>query len=150
MARASLRAIVLPHFQSPERAGRRMMPLAMTYERVRPNTPLLWALIIPAAAYLAWQYYWPGFTGDDLVDGMTGIVLGLFICSRPAANGIDLIFLERGAFKRIVSNRSGVAWFLLNGFVMLLGWFVISVGAARLTPPVPQRPAAPGTDVSSF
>ena len=109
----------------------------MTFERVENNTPFLLALVVPAAAYLAWQYYWPSFTGDDLIDGMVGVVLGLFICSRPAANGIDLIFQERGAFKRAVSRRSGVTWLLLNGLVMVVGWFVISVGAARLTTPRP-------------
>ena len=89
--------------------------------------------MVPASAYLLWQYYWPYSSGNAGFDGMVGVVLGLFICSRPAANGIDLIFVERGAFKRILKQRYGVAWFLLNGLVMLVGWFVISVGAARLT-----------------
>lgn len=89
--------------------------------------------MVPAGAYLLWQYYWPYSSGNAVLDGMTGVVLGLFICSRPAANGIDLLFVERGAFKRVLRQRAGVAWFLLNALVMLVGWFVISVGAARLT-----------------
>jgi hypothetical protein len=109
----------------------------MTFERVKNNSPFLWALIVVAGAYLAWQYYWPSFTGDDLFDGISGVVLGLFICSRPASNGIDLLFQERGAFKRAMSDGSSFAWVLLNGLVMLIGWFVITVGAARLTAPRP-------------
>jgi hypothetical protein len=103
------------------------------YDRVERNSTLLCALMLPAAAYLAWQYYWPWFSGNDRLDGIAGVVLGLFICSRPAANGIDLIFVERGAFKRVFSNSDGMLWFLLNGLVLLIGWFVTSVGASRLT-----------------
>ena len=105
----------------------------LNLDRIQRNSALLWSLLIPAGAYLAWQYYWPYSSGSGVLDGMVGVVLGLFICSRPAANGIDFIFLERGTFRRIVKERAGVAWFLLNGLVMLVGWFVISVGAARLT-----------------
>jgi len=102
-------------------------------DRIQRNSALLWSLMVPASAYLFWQHNWPYSSGNAVFDGMVGVVLGLFICSRPAANGIDLIFIERGAFKRILRQRAGVAWFLLNGLVMLVGWFVISVGAARLT-----------------
>jgi hypothetical protein len=105
----------------------------MHVEGVQRNSVLLWSLFVPATAYLFWQYYWPYSSGNSIMDGMVGIVLGLFICSRPAANGIDLLFVERGAFKRIAKQRYGFAWFLLNGLVMVLGWFVISVGAARFT-----------------
>jgi hypothetical protein len=105
----------------------------MQLDRIQRNSVLLWSLLVPAAAYLAWQYYWPYSSGDGVMDGMVGVVLGLYICSRPAANGIDLLFTERGAFKRVVKQRAGVLWFLLNGLVMAAGWLVISVGAARLT-----------------
>jgi hypothetical protein len=104
----------------------------MTYERARRNSLLLWTLAFVSAAYLAWQYTWPAYTGGDTLDGIVGIVLGLYICSRPAANGIDLLFTERGAFGQLVSSVGGLAWFLLNSIVMLMGWFVISVGASRL------------------
>ena len=66
-------------------------------------------------------------------DGATGIILGLFICSRPAANGIDLFFQDRLALRQLVSTMDGVTWFLLNTIVMIVGWLVISVGASRLT-----------------
>ena len=104
----------------------------MTYERTRRNSLLLWTLVLISATYLAWQYNWPAYTGDDSLDGIVGIVLGLFICSRPAANGIDLLFTERGALSQLVSTAEGLVWFLLNSLVMLMGWFVISIGASRL------------------
>jgi hypothetical protein len=67
--------------------------------------------------------------GSPLVDGTRGVRLGLYICSHPAANGIDLIFLERGAFRRVTSRWSGVRWLALNGVVMFVGRLVIVAGA---------------------
>ena len=34
------------------------------YDRVERNSALLWSLLAPAAAYLAWQYYWPWYSGN--------------------------------------------------------------------------------------
>ena len=50
----------------------------------------------------------------------------------PAANGIDLIFLERGAFRRVTSHWSGVSWLALNGLVMFVGWLVIVAGVTQV------------------
>jgi hypothetical protein len=97
------------------------------------SSSLLCALLVPAAVYLCWQYYLPFVTGAALVDGSAGILLGLYICSHPAANSIDLIFIERGAVKRILAARGAAGWLMLNALVMLVGWFVIVVGASRFT-----------------
>ena len=70
--------------------------------------------------------------GSGLVDGTIGVLLGLYICSHPAANGIDLIFLERGAFRRVTSRWGGVSWLALNGLVMFVGWLVIVAGATEV------------------
>ena len=105
----------------------------MTYESPKRNTVLLWVLVFVAGAYLVWQFNWPWYSGNRRFDGAIGIVLGLFICSRPAANGVDLFFQDRLAFRQLVSTFDGLTWFMLNTLVMIVGWFVISVGASRLT-----------------
>jgi hypothetical protein len=99
----------------------------------RPNTVRMWVLLVPAAAYLAWVTYLP--TGVTLFDGSVGVILGLYICSHPASNGIDLIYLQRGGLRRIVAGWAGVGWLLLNAFIMFMGWIVIVFGAARFTSP---------------
>jgi hypothetical protein len=93
----------------------------------------MWALLVPAFAYLVWMTYWPMLTGMRLLDGGVGVCLGLYICSRPAANAIDLFFVPRGTFRRMTSNRSAITWLLLNALIMFVGWLVIVVGASRFT-----------------
>jgi hypothetical protein len=96
------------------------------------STRRLWALLVPAAGYLAWASYFRPIEEFPAVDATIGVLLGLYICSHPAANGIDLIFLERGAFRRVTSQWSGVSWLALNGLVMFVGWLVIVAGATQV------------------
>ena len=103
----------------------------MTQPIYQPNSNRMWALLVPAALYLGWMMYLPMFTGSTLLDGSVGVILGLYICSHPAANGIDLLFLQRGAFRRAATHWSGIEWLALNALVMLVGWIVIVFGAAR-------------------
>ena len=70
-------------------------------------------------------------TGSRLIDGSIGVLLGLYICSRPAGNAVDLLFYERGAFHRITSGWAGITWLVLNLVVLFLGWTVIVAGATR-------------------
>ena len=103
----------------------------MTQQIYEPKTIRMWVLLVPAAAYLGWMTYWPLLTGTTLFDGSVGVLLGLYICSHPAANGIDLLFLQRGAFRRALKQTSGVEWVMLNALVMLVGLMVIMIGTAR-------------------
>jgi hypothetical protein len=97
-----------------------------------PNTRRLCVLLVPAAAYLGWASYFRPFAESNVVDGTLGVLLGLYICSHPAANGIDLIFVERGAFRRVTARWSGVSWLALNGLVLFVGWLVIVAGATQV------------------
>ncbi len=72
-------------------------------------------------------------TGSDRVIGSIGVLLGLYICSHPAANAVDLMFFERGAVRRLSKEWSGIGWLALNLLVLLVGWLVIVVGTTRLT-----------------
>jgi hypothetical protein len=113
----------------------------------RLNSVILSVLLVPASAYLGWQYFLPFATGQYRIDGIVGVLLGLYICSYPAANGIDLIFADRGGVKRVFSRRSGFVWLTLNTLLIIVGWFVIFVGASRFTGGgprfVPILPMAP-------
>lgn len=117
------------------------------------NSDILSVLLVPAGGYLAWQYFLPFATGQYRVDGIVGVLLGLYICSFPAANGIDLIFAERGGLRRIFSRQSGFVWLALNAIVMIVGWFIIVIGASRFTgggPHVLPTPAAPDAQTTEY
>jgi len=91
---------------------------------VRNSAPLpsaiqLYLLIIPGALTIT------------LPAGvLIGVLLGLYVCSYPAANAIDVLFYSRGGLGRI--SWSGVVWLGLNLLVLLAGWLAIFAGAMRL------------------
>ena len=106
------------------------------------GTGALWALILLGILYLGLVFAMPSLTGVSLLDGSIGVVLGLFICSRPAGNAVDMLFYERGAFRRLTSvgwwwvmfgasGWAGIGWLALNLLVLFVGWLVIVSGAMR-------------------
>ena len=105
----------------------------MVERRYRRNAKALWGLTLLAMAYSAWFYYRDSLTGSNALDGTLSIVLGLYICSRPAANAIDLLFLERGAFRSAGSGWSSIRWLALNILTLLMGWIVIFIGTICFT-----------------
>src|SRR3954451_14255471 len=110
----------------------------MTPTSQHPRTRRMWTLLAPAAAYLSWILFYPAFSFGLLFDGSVGVLLGLYICAQPAAHGIDLIFMQRGALRRAVAHSAGVEWLMLNALVMIVGWFVMVLGAARFMTPAYQ------------
>ncbi len=88
-------------------------------------------MILVASIYCVLLLYLGTFTGQKIIDGSIGIVLGLYICSNPAANAIDLLFMERGRRDYVLKGWPGARWVGLNLLVMLAGWFAIFVGATR-------------------
>jgi hypothetical protein len=98
----------------------------------RHKTKTLWVLIVIAAGYSLWFDRRHMLTGNHLVDSAISVLLGLFICSRPAGNAIDLLFYERAGLRRIMSRWSGVGWLALNVLTLLAGWVVIYVGTTHL------------------
>lgn len=98
-----------------------------------PGSVALVALLVPAGAYLAWQQTLPPITEHDRWYGVAGMLLGLFICSKPARNGIDVLLFERVSLRRVMQGVPGLSWLLLNALVMLVGVFVIIAGALRMS-----------------
>jgi hypothetical protein len=93
---------------------------------------VLCGLILMAMAYGGLRLWLPTLTGNPLVDGVIGIVLGLYICSHPAANAVDLLFFQRHSLQQLTSGWSGLGWLALNLLTLLMGWLMIATGAARL------------------
>jgi hypothetical protein len=91
----------------------------------------LWVIAGLGIAYGGLIYSYGPLTGSDEVDGIIGVVLGLYICSHPAAHLVDRLFFRRGVRRELSSGRAFL-WFALNLLVMLIGWFAIFLGATRL------------------
>jgi hypothetical protein len=89
-------------------------------------------MIFLAFVYLGLLYILHTLTGDNVLDGIIGIVLGLYICSLPAANAVDILFAERSAVRQAPALRTGGRWLALNLLTLLVGWIVIVIGAIRL------------------
>ena len=94
------------------------------------NYKTLGIVIGLAVLYGGWMITQRTITGLPLLDGIIGVLLGLFICSRPAANLLDLLFTRRGQMAS--SEWSAIGWLALNGVVMFVGWLVITIGASKL------------------
>jgi len=96
------------------------------------NTKKLWALVLLGIALSCFLYYRITLTGRDSLDGVIAVLLGLYTCSHPAANMVDLFFFRRFGGFRFPSSRSAAFWLMLNLLVLLIGWAVIFLGTTRL------------------
>jgi hypothetical protein len=94
------------------------------------NYKILGVVVLLALLYGGWMVTQRTITGIPRLDGIIGVLLGLFICSRPAANMLDLLFTRRD--RAVSSEWSAIGWLALNGLVMFVGWIVITIGATRL------------------
>ena len=83
-------------------------------------------------AYSGLLYWLQTLTGTVKGDGITGVILGLFICAHPAAGFLDMFFFEKEARYRLSLEWSALWWLLLDLLVLLIGWHVIFIGLTRL------------------
>jgi hypothetical protein len=96
------------------------------------NTKTLWLLILIGIAYSSLLRYEYTLTGTDKLDSIIGVVLGLYICSHPAANLVNMIFFWQSGRQLLSSRRSAIFWLALNMLILLVGWVVIFLGTTRL------------------
>ncbi len=107
-------------------------------QRDRRSTPIvnrylmLWSLVLAATAYAFVFHAAPTLTGSIRTDGVIGVLLGLYICSHPAANFLDMILFGGRAAPQFSSGRSVFLWISVNVLVMAAGWFDIFIGATKL------------------
>jgi hypothetical protein len=94
----------------------------------------LWIFLLLALAY-SWLLvtFGPLVTGEPRYDGAIGVVIGLYVCSHPASNVLDLLFMEGGAVRGRRSKEGGVGWYLLNLLVLVAGWLAVFLGVVQFT-----------------
>lgn len=105
--------------------------------RRRRNFKMMWALVLVAIAYCGWLSFQHTLTGSSKLDGSIGVLLGLYICSHPAANMLDMLFFAGRAGRDDASGRSTLLWLALNLLVLFSGWNVIFVGTTRFVSRTP-------------
>jgi hypothetical protein len=105
----------------------------MEWRKAKRNYGVLGVMALLAVAYYLTVYFWRPLSTAHEVEGSLGILLGLFICSKPAANLLDMLFdLLANRFQQESGLRL-LVWLVLNFFILLLGWFIITLGATRFT-----------------
>ena len=104
----------------------------MDQYRGRYNTKAMWALIVLGVGCSSLLYYEPALIGTSNVAGIIGVVVGLYICSHPAAHVVDLLFFRRSGRPQFPSKWAAVWWLIVNMLVLLIGWMVIFLGTTRL------------------
>jgi hypothetical protein len=96
------------------------------------KTNLLWTLILLGIAYSSLARYLSALTEGTPACGAVGVVLGLYICSHPAAFAVDLLFFRRWAGGRFFSKKLDLVRMVLNMLSLLVGWLVIFIGTTQL------------------
>jgi type IV secretory pathway VirB2 component (pilin) len=104
----------------------------MNFQLGKLKIMMLTALVVLGIIYTCLVHSQHTLTGINQWDGIIGVVLGLYICSHPAANLVDLLFYRRGHRYPFSSSRSAVLWLALNTMVLLIGGIVIFFGTTRL------------------
>jgi hypothetical protein len=97
------------------------------------NTPGLFILIFAAVVYCTLLYINLPITNNWKLDGIIGVLLGLYAASLPAANVLDLLFFARAEMRRGLSRQAYTLWWGLNALVLLAGWATIVFGLIRFT-----------------
>jgi hypothetical protein len=88
-------------------------------------------LILCCLGYAAVLHFHLRLTGTHQIDGILGVLLGLYSASRPAANILDLILYGRYESVRVSYRLAGRTFWTLNLLVLFAGWVVISSSLLR-------------------
>jgi hypothetical protein len=89
--------------------------------------------MVLALAYGGVLIVYSPLTADLPIDGAIGVVLGLYVCSHPAANVLDLLFSDGGISRNRTADEQGIMWYFLNLLVLMAGWFTVWTGLTRFT-----------------
>jgi vacuolar-type H+-ATPase subunit I/STV1 len=90
-------------------------------------------MVLLGAAWVTVSALLGTITGRYQVDGILGVILGLYVSSFPARHFADLLIYWKIESNRFPTRTSLGWWIALNAVVLLVGWLVIVFAAARFT-----------------
>ncbi len=93
----------------------------------------LGCLVLLGAAWVVVSILLRTITGRSQIDGIIGVILGLYISSFPARHFVDLLIYWKTESVRFPTRTSLGWWIAGNAVVLLAGWLVIVFAAARFT-----------------
>ena len=102
-------------------------------QRSARNITILIIMILLGIGYLVLLNSQQPLTGSYKTDGIVSVLVGLYICSHPAANSLDFLLYRRYMLARKTTRSIEIAWWALNLAVLLTGWWVMSVGIVRFS-----------------
>jgi hypothetical protein len=105
----------------------------MFKQRIGRKVAVLVGMILLAILYLGLLAYQGTITGTNKWDGALGVMLGLYICSHPAANLLDLILFRRLVWPPEASPWSIAGWVVFNLLIVGMGYMVILTGMLHFT-----------------
>jgi hypothetical protein len=105
----------------------------MAQPRRGRNYKLLAGLALVTGGFLVLLGYFHPLTATNKLDGIIAVILGLYTCSQPVANFLDLLMFYRTSASKSSSLRSLLVWLAANAAVLWIGWLVILNGMIRFT-----------------
>ncbi len=101
----------------------------MHQHNMRKRHPaVLWILLAVAMVFGLLVHFRPTLTGNDEVNGLGGVCLGLFMAAFPAANFLNMLLFELGGKRWHGLRRASLPWVLLNLVVLVAGLVMVVVG----------------------
>ena len=107
----------------------------MKQPRLEHHTTRMWVSVLFGIAYASVFLYVYTLTGSTTLDGIIGVLLGLYIGSHPAARLLDLLYLQTRIRQELLSSESGASWLAVTILVLLAGIITIVIGANRFVQP---------------
>lgn len=95
---------------------------------------LLVSVSLLGMAYVTWIYLQGHVIERPLWDATLGVLLGLYICSRPITNLMDMIYTQNIRWQDL-RQKAGLRWIVLNFLTTFIGWATIVVGATQMVRP---------------
>jgi len=97
----------------------------------RRDDKTMWGLILVAVIVWILFRFLPTLSGSDEIDGLFAVLLGLYICSKPATHVVDLMIFGRDIHHWISAVQADIGWTLLNLLVIFSGLSLIVAGTTR-------------------
>jgi hypothetical protein len=95
----------------------------------------MWVSVLMGIAYAGAFLFVYTITGSTTLDGIVGVLLGLYIGSHPAARMLDLLYLPGRSRQELLSRDAGMSWLAVILLVLVTGLLTIIIGANRFVQP---------------